>query len=429
MTFAGTDPVHKSLPAWRRLARVGGAMAATAVMLSACGGGDQVKDFKPAQFVSFGDENSALVEVSVGGVGTLTTLKGMKYGINDLILTTTATPPSGTLNPPQSTWTIFPDVGDVIPNALQVATEAGSALQLVKNQFALDTNYKDASGTAQVASDLPVSYTYYYNCVANRLWVQILANSYGLGFKDQCPSEGYSGAVTYAQNGATVATTATQVAAHRGELGSSTMVTVMAGQNDILNAYAQVKAGTLTLDSAKAAMTTQGGALAAIVNDIIKTGARVLVIKLPDMGVSPLAREDGSSGMSTLTALTLAFNNGILNSITNDGTKIGLVNLYDYTHYIRDANDRGNSYDNIVNISSSVCTSTTVNKPDGTALSGTPAGPLYGGDPLLYCNTLNMSSSVSSPGTYFWSDKAHMGVGGHIFLAARAYERADDNPF
>lgn len=429
MTFAGTARVHKSLPAWRRVARAGTAAAAMAVLLSACGGGDQVKEFEPGQFVSFGDENSALVEVPVGSVGTL---KGMKYGVNYFLVDLQPTLPSGAEAKNQQSWALFPTVAPV-SGALSVTStptsNGQSAIQVVNNQFNLPTDYTDEDGVDFTGVTLPVTYTYAYNCAANPLWVQLLASSFGLGFKDQCPSEGASGAVTYAENGATVATTATQVATHRGRLGSGTLVTMMAGQNDILNAFALVKAGTLPLASAKAEMTAQGGALAAIVNDIIKTGARVLVVKLPDMGVSPLARENGGVWASTLTELTLAFNNGILNKITNDGTKIGLVNLYDYTHYIREANDRGNSYDNIVNSSVSVCTSATVNQPDGTALSGTSTGPLYGGDPLLYCNSENKSSSVASPGNYFWSDKAHMGVGGHAFLAARAYERADDNPF
>lgn len=425
MTFAGSAQVHPSLPAWRRLARAGGAVAAAAMLLSACGGGDQVKKLEPKSFVSFGDESSAFGSVVVGGTGDTTTIKGFKYSVNSVGYLSSADETEvgvRTLAATQPGWdAIFPQVAPV-SNSLK-ANALPNGTVLLQQDFVLTTAFTDAA-----SDDVTIHYLYTYDCYTNPLWVQTLARSYGLGFKDQCPAEVNSGAVSYAESGATVATTAAQVAAHRGELGATSLVTMMSGQNDILSAYAQVKAGTLSLDAAKVAMTNQGGALALIVNDIIKTGARVLVVKLPDLGLTPYARAEGSSGMSALNALTLAFNNGILNKITNDGTKIGLVNLYDYTRYIRDANDRGNSYDNIVNISSAVCADT-VYKPDGAALTGASSAPLYGGDGLLFCSNLTANSGVTSITNYFWSDRTHLGVGGHNFLAARAYERADDNPF
>ena len=425
MTIAGTVQVHKSLPAWRRLARVGvvTSIAATAVLLTACGGGDQVKKFKPTKIVSFGDENSALVEVNVGGNGTVTTIKGFKYGVNDIGIAKVGADPSGlTVDSTQTAWIDFPAVGSAVSNTLAGSLTATSSYYQVVQDFNLTTLYTNSSSGTQ-----PVTYTYTYYCASNRLWNQILANSYGLGYKTQCPSETYSGAVTYAENAATVTSTATQVSAHRGELDSNTLVTVMAGQNDVLNAYAEIRAGTLTLDSAKSRMTAQGAALAAIVNDVIKTGARVLVVKLPDLGVSPLgiadpALPDGSSAATNLAALVLAFNNGILNTITNDGTKIGLVNFYDYTRYIHDS---PTNY-GFTEMVSSVCQTTSVYKPDGTATSGARTAPLYGGDALLYCNSYTITNSAS---TYFWSDEVHLSPGAHAYLGSLAYSRADDNPF
>lgn len=429
MTIAGTAQVHNSLPAWRHWARTGAAvsLAAMAVLLTACGGGDQVNEFKPAKMVSFGDEGSALVEQSVGSVGTI---KGAKYGVNAMslytgydsslaILAPTGLPATATLTTTQAAWVDYPSSGE---NTAALALNTLNDAFLVQRVFNLSTTYTDTSLSGTQTGSFDVTYQYAYSCVDNRLWVQILANSYGFGFKSQCPMETRSGAVTYAENGATVTSTATQVANHRAELGSDTLVTMMAGQNDILDAYAQVKAGTLTLDAAKANMTTKGGELATIVNDIIKTGARVLLVKLPDLGVSPLALNDGGVGPNRLEELSKAFNNGILNKITNDGTKIGLVNFYDYSRYIKES---PSSY-GFNNVTTPLCDAT-VYQPDGTPVTGGRTAPFYGGAGLLNCNSL--TTSGQSVTTYFWADEVHLSPGAHSYLGSLAYNRAKDNPF
>lgn len=441
MTFAGSAQVHKSLPAWHRLAQVGGAVAAAAVLLSACGGGDQVKKFKPAKIVSFGDQNSALVseEVTLSGGGTAT-VHGLKYGVNAVSVyqnitssllggqerTTALSGDTILPNSAQTTWAAYPVLSTDYSASGVTAVEVlyGSDVVVVQYQ---DLITQVTNGTTTSSEPVDINYRYNYSCVDNRLWIQVVANNYGLGYKTQCPMETRAGGTTYAENGATVAAVAAQVSAHRGELGSDTLVTVMAGQNDILNAYAQVKAGTLTLDAAKSSMTAQGGALSAVVNDIIKTGARVLLVRLPDLGLSPLAKSDGSTGVARLTAMTLAFNNGILNKLTNDGHKIALYNFYDSTHYMQAAADKndGRTYEGVGNMSTPLCADTVI-KPDATKLSGASVAPLYGGDGLLYCSNQTLNGGVSIS-TYFWADKVHMGPAGHATLGTRAYELADNN--
>ena len=429
MTFAGTVPVHKSLPAWRRLARTGVALAATTALLTACGGGDQVKKFKPANIVSFGDEASALVTETVGSTGSVL---GLKYGVNALSLypnrkadlTTvdlTTAPVSGNTilaNDSQTGWSLYPTVTHSVTG---IETLSGSNLVVVQYED-LPTQVTDGTTTSTEAVD--INYRYSYSCYDSPLWIQIVARTYGKGYNSQCPMEGGTGAVTYAEGGAKVAAVATQVAAHRGELNSETLVTLMAGQNDVLELYAQLKANAITLDSARAELTNRGGALAAIANDIIKTGARVLLVRLPDLGLSPLARED--SRTSDLTALTLAFNNGILNKITNDGRKIALFNFYDYTHYMDEYVRDNRTYDNIGNMSAALC-SDTVYKPDTTQVVGGSVAPLYAGDGLLYCNSLTLNSGASTT-SYFWASKTNMGPAAHSSLGTRAYDLADNNP-
>lgn len=439
MTFAGTARVHKSLPAWRRMARVSVAMGAAAVLLSACGGGDQVKKFKPTAIVSFGDEGSALVSETLTTSAGSKPVRGLKYGVNAVsrYRNTKAASPLKESDPEvttatsgnallaigsQTAWTDYPAAADYSPPAVVLDVEALSGADVVLLQYqGLKTLVTDST-SATVPEGVDISYRYTYSCYDSPLWIQIVARNYGLGYKTQCPMESGSGGTTYAENGATVAGTAAQVAAHRGELNSSTLVTLMAGKNDVVEVYAQLKAGTLSPDAAKAELTTRGAALAAIANDVIKTGARVLLVRLPDMGLSPLAQANANTGgVNTLYDLTRAFNNGILNNVTNDGHKIALFNFFDYSRYMYNYIRDGNTYDNIVNLSTPVCSSTVGRKPDGTLVTDTS------GAGLLYCNSYTLNSGVSTS-TYFWADQTRMGPAAHASLGTRAFQLADDNP-
>ena len=430
MTFAGTARVHKSLPAWRRVARAGVAVAAASVLLAACGGGDQVKKFRPSKIVSFGDEASALVSetVNLSGGGTAT-VHGLKYGVNALNVyrngsaslldmdqkesSASGTTKSILAASSQPAWANFPTN---TRNVTAVETLYGSDVVVIKYDN-LDTLVTD--GTTTTTEQLDINYRYNYSCVDNMLWMQVVARRYGLGYQAQCPADtGRSGAYTYAQNGAKVAETAAQVAAHRSELDSGTLVTLMAGQNDVLEVYGQLKAGTLTLSAAEAELKTRGGSLAAVANDIIKTGARVLLIRLGNLGRSPLAISEGR--VNDLSELTKAFNDGLLSKVTNDGHKIAMWNFYDQTEYMYDIISKGNnrSYDNINNISTPLCSSTGY-KPDATSVATT-------GNGLLYCSNNTLNSGVSTS-TYFWADQTRMGPAGHSALGNRAYDQADNN--
>lgn len=423
MTFAGTVPVHKSLPAWRRLAHTGVALAAATVLLAACGGGDQVKRFQPtstgtgAAMLSFGDENSALVEVPVGGSGAVTSIKGFKYGVNSVGLTPVPVPASlGSRTPASSqpAWTLFPTVTPE-PGTLAVSALNNGAF-VVQQNFVLNTVFTGGQPDAGVE----LVYSYAYNCGDYPLWIQSLARSYGLGYQPQCPADAAGGAVTYAAAGATVADTAAQVASHRGEIGSNTLVTIMAGQHDILAAYKQVRDNGKDLGVAKNEMTAKGKELAAVINEIYDRGAHVLFVRLHNLGFSPLARADGTTGQDRMRELTLAFNTGLLINVRNDGIRVGLVNFYDRSFEL----DRYPSYAGVTDISSSVC-SATVYKPDGSAVAAAPAG-VPGGDPLLYCNTLTVDRAAES---YFWSDSFNLAPRGQAYLAQWAYRRAFDEVF
>ncbi len=431
MPFALVDRVSETLQARRRLAGVAVALVMTAA-LTACGGGDQVKKFQPSKIVSFGDESSTLVTEDVldDQSAVKGQLKGLKYTVNaqqifinrdkDMNALVPAIPSGAVLSPSQAAWVTFPDLSAVVTGSLLVHNT-----DQIEVQFTLPVAYTD-SGSVARTDPLAVTYQYAYLCGANRLWIQLLANGYGLGYKSQCAVD-LDGAVSYAQAGARVSTDVggvlsikSQVAAHRSELDSNTLVTVLAGQNDILEEYAASVATTSDHENAKARMVARGKELAAIVNDITNTGARVLIVTVPDLGLSPYARN--TNGREFMSALTKSFNDGFIGAggVVNNGNKIGLVKFYDDSRNIA---DYLSSY-GFSNISTPLCTGP-FRKPDGTAVTAATA-PFFGGEELRYCTSANVTEDI---GKYFWADEVNLSPGAHARLGSLAYQRADDNPF
>lgn len=389
-----------------------GTMAALGLGLSGCGGGDQVKTFTPSKIVSFGDEASVLASVAVGSGQ----IDGQKYTVNtqgiyksysDLLVKVvpSVVPEGGALSDTQAAWVDYPDVGTYVADSQVVHTRFQ-----VERRFNLPVAFTDASSVAQTAADV-IRYQYVYSCVANRLWIQLLANSYGLGYKSQCSLDS-DGAVTYAAAGATVADVATQVTTHYSELNDSTLVTMLAGQNDILAAYDSADATAV----AEAALKLKGQQLGAVINEIIKTGARVLVVTVPDLSYSPYARADGDAGRARMRALVAAFNDGLIGSggVKNDGHFIGRVKGYEQVRYMT---DDASAY-SLANVVDPVC------NPDA---GRTPAGTLDDSS-TLYCNSTTLVTGGGAF-TYLWADEVNLSPAFHASLGNLAYIRARDNPF
>ncbi|RZI71902.1 MAG: hypothetical protein EOP38_31085 [Rubrivivax sp.] len=334
-------------------------------------------------------------------------------------------------------WPLYPDA--TVP---ETTPPVVSNHAVVRRSFTLDVVYKLSGATT---TSPPVSSTvvfdYGYFCDNNRLWIQLLARSRGLGFNSQCSLD-RSGAVSYAEGGARVATDVTvggvlrksvktQVAEHRSELNSGTMVTMLAGQNDILQAYADVKAGTLSRDAAIQQMRDRGRELAAIVNDITTTGARVVLATPTDLGTSPYARQMGDQ--SLLHDLTDSFEDGLIltGGVINDGRKIALVSWFNETVNIdKDIQDSSGSRYGFKNNSTPLCVSAVgalIRSPAGAEATAAVA-PFFGGDELRYCTTLNVVSG-GDISTYLWADEVNISPGAHARLSRLAFDKIDgDNP-
>ncbi len=256
-------------------------------------------------------------------------------------------------------------------------------------------------------------------CRVNPLWIQIVANNYGLSFPECNPAPAAVAAPTSrirAVPGAKVADLEAQIDAQQAEsaLGAGDLVMIMVGDNDIMAQYLQYP----TVSEADLTNNLQlaGYALAAQVNRISDTGAKVIISTAYDLGVSPFGQAEKASHTDTdradlLSRLTVAFNSAMrggdqqatpkIPGIYNDGRKIGLVLADDYFR-LAAANPGSYGYSDVT---TPVCA---VALPNCTTLTLIPNGNGLG---------------------FLWADTTRLSAGGQNALGNLALTRATNNPF
>ncbi len=164
------------------------------------------------------------------------------------------------------------------------------------------------------------------DCTKNPIWVQYLAAAYGLVFP-QCPGIVASPpSRVLAQPDTKAADVAGQITNFMSgdSFNGKDLVTVLAGQNDILEQYQLVK-GALPEAQASAVLEAAGTALADQVNRIARAGGKVLISTVPDLGLTPFAVTEGPTNAAVLSRLTFSFNRKLRLGIINDGHMIGLL--------------------------------------------------------------------------------------------------------
>ncbi len=244
------------------------------------------------------------------------------------------------------------------------------------------------------------------DCTANPLWIQTLASSFGLVFRE-CPGLVADAASRIlAVPGAGAADLAGQVDGFLAEdaFRAGDLVTVLIGQNDLLGLYASYD-GTNPAGLVAAAEAL-GGLVSAQVVRITDAGAKVIVATVPDLGLTPLARSEGSDRAALLTDMTRRFNIALLLALPNDGHIIGLVRSDDQIR-------------NVVSNSSGLS-----NVTDAACL---PAAVL----PACTTDTLgtDAAGTAATATGWLWADATRLGPVGQGLLAASAVQRAQNNPF
>lgn len=254
-------------------------------------------------------------------------------------------------------------------------------------------------------------------CAVNPNWVVYLANAFNRPFPD-CPLNGSTSASdNRAVVGAKVADVADQVSRYVsdvGGFGERDLVAVFVGINDVLEQYSQYP--TVGEADLSAELDRRGQALAAQVNTIAEAGGKVLIVSLPDQGLTPYALDQREQFITEgdraalLTRLTSSFNAGLKSTLTNDGSKIGLVAGDEQSRLMV---SRPGNY-GLVDVITAAC--------DTTKRDGSDTGVLPN------CSEATLLDNATST-TYLWADSLNFGPVGHRQIGAAAVNRTNNNPF
>jgi hypothetical protein len=253
------------------------------------------------------------------------------------------------------------------------------------------------------------------DCSLNPLWVQALAASYALVYAN-CNVEAVASpaAIDLATLNATVDDVVNQVDAFQAgdTFNGNDLVTIWVGAHDVLNEY-QAN-GTGDDATALGNMLASGATLANTVNAIAATGAKVILLTMPDMGSSPFAYVEEQRGdfdrRQLLSDMSTQFNLGLRSNILNDGSKIGLVLVDDFTrNAVRSPGSFG-----------------VISFPDQSYACLDSA-------PLPTCTTDTISPDPSTgvlpTAGYLWADPTHLAPVGQTYIGNQAVGRAHSNPF
>jgi outer membrane lipase/esterase len=253
-----------------------------------------------------------------------------------------------------------------------------------------------------------------YACSSNPLWVQVLANAYGFVFKECNPDAvATPKAIMHAAVGAKAADLTTQIDSHvaTDAFTSTDLVTVLVGVNDVIELYKTYPAQSEA--SINAELTARGTAVATQINRIAQAGGKVLALTVPDVGLSPYAKNEETLNpgrKALLQSFVSSFNTALRLGLINDGHMIGLVVGDELTQGIaRNPASYGFSV-----ADTAVCNDSVVAVGDTT--------------PTLACTTQTLITGGSAT-TYLWADNLQLSPGGHSHLGSAALARAQNNPF
>lgn len=248
------------------------------------------------------------------------------------------------------------------------------------------------------------------DCTTRPIWVQVIASYYGLTLA-QCNRSTPTvepRAFTLATVGARVADAQSQVDAQvaAGGFRDKDLTLFFVGINDVLELYAQYPAQSEAALIAEAGR--RGERAAAQVNRLIDLGSKVIVVNLPDMGLSPYARAEAAAHAGTgfdraalISRLTRAFNERLGVRIRIDGRFVGLAQFDLRTQQAALAPATFGFTD----VSSASCTVALPN-----------------------CTTATIAAGIDAA-TALWADGTRLGLRGQGSLAELVLQRAQLNPF
>ena len=259
-------------------------------------------------------------------------------------------------------------------------------------------------------------------CLALPIFAQLVASHYGFVFEQCNPNTASPQAFTRALRLARVDDPTTGLAqqiANQGGLNARDLVTVMIGTNDIIEVYERTQAG-LSNNDAIDEVRRRGGHVADQVNAILSTGARALVITVPNLASSPYAvaassiNPGASALMGTLSYEFNAFLRTRINAAAYDGRNYGLVLADDIVAAMAKTPTAYLSAPAITSQPACVV-------PDGASADAAASA-------VLNCDVSNLVSGAAY-NTHLWASDRHLGPNAHSRIGAQAVSRAANNPF
>ena len=247
----------------------------------------------------------------------------------------------------------------------------------------------------------------YFDCTLQPNWTQSLAAYYGFVFAECNPTNiTEPKARNWAAPGARVAEVAQQVDAQvaAGGFRDKDVATVMVGVNDVVELYRQYDGSNEAALLAQAG--ERGNQAGRIVNRLIALGTKVVLTNIPDLGLSPLARNEnvlnpGSDRGALLSRLSATFNERLGVTILLDGRFVAYVQTDQRVLAI----SRLPTNFAITNVTDAACT--------------TP--------PPSCTNITLVTGAVAS--TYLWASDRWLSARGQTEIASLAITRAQRNPF
>ncbi|MBQ0930017.1 esterase [Ideonella sp. 4Y16] len=251
------------------------------------------------------------------------------------------------------------------------------------------------------------------DCGTSPIWTQYMASTAYAKVFTQCKGTATSPDVTAIRLGTVGARVDDVVALMKaridaGDVQNTDLVTVMVGMHDIIDQYALYD-GTNEADLI-ATLTAQGKKLAAQINTVTGTGARVLVSTIHDLGLSPWALKEkadvGDDRPALLTRLVNAFNKAMRLDLINDGSKIGLMLGDDLSR----AMVRVPSAYGLGDVITPACLEANWNSASCTT------------DTLI-------TAAKDKSASYLWADQVRPSSTFHLYLGQQAVSRLGNLPF
>jgi len=280
----------------------------------------------------------------------------------------------------------------------------GDELSLIE-----ETSANDHNGRKYTVNAVDSTNTAVLACSSNPIWSQYVAAGYGFKYAQCNPNNEVPKAVSYAELNATVDMVATQVATYNVGFNNQTLVTLMIGTRDVLDAYESVKSGTPLAD-ALALMEAKGTQVGALITQLVNNGAgaRVLFALVPDVSYSPYAVSEEAlvaGRQAMLRSLVKKFNDTAMLKMPGNGRWAALVGTENPVASYAEQFFKGvtNGYTDVTHAGCTV------------ALPG--------------CTTATLDTSSSTSPVFLWADSTHIAASVHSTIGAAAFNRAQNNPF